>query len=208
MSRLPLGDPLRAAQIAWDAAKPRLQPIATTQNDARPPQASAPPPQTYEAWHAEHAERAHTTTIFLSVEKWAPLGLVAKGKADWYCDRGLGARDGEGASSSTTTRRSSTTTAALHLLATQRMRRLRDTAFDAVYSVRARVPTTRPPAEDAACFLDAFQDQDAAPRFDAWRSSSTRRTPALCLRRRRAGLSSRSRALGRRSGRRRRTSSR
>ena len=92
----PLGEWLRAAPVAAaPPAKPRPKPSSTTQNDARALHKQARR-RRYEAWHAEHAKSHHYDNIPLVSKSGRLLGLVAKGKADWYCDRGLGARDEAG----------------------------------------------------------------------------------------------------------------
>ena len=90
----PLGEWLRAAPVVAAAAKPRPKPSSTT-NDARALHKQARR-RRYEAWHAEHAKSHHYDNIPLVSKSGRLLGLVAKGKADWYCDRGLGARDAQG----------------------------------------------------------------------------------------------------------------
>ena len=92
----PLGEWLRSAPVAAaPPAKPRPKPSSTTQNDARALHKQARR-RRYEAWHAEHAKSHHYDNIPLVSKSGRLLGLVAKGKADWYCDRGLGARDDQG----------------------------------------------------------------------------------------------------------------
>ena len=91
----PLGEWLRAAPAAPPQAKPRPKPSSITQNDARALHKQARR-RRYEAWHAEHAKSHHYDNIPLVSKGGRLLGLVAKGKADWYCDRGLGARDADG----------------------------------------------------------------------------------------------------------------
>ncbi len=92
----PLGEWLRAAPAAPPQAKARPKPPSTTtQNDARA-RHKQERRKRYEAWHAEHAKSHHYDNIPLVSKSGRLLGLVAKGKADWYCDRGLGERDSEG----------------------------------------------------------------------------------------------------------------
>ena len=90
----PLGEWLRSAP-APPQTKPRPKPSSTTQNDARALHKQARR-RRYEAWHAQHAKSHHYDNIPLVSKGGRLLGLVAKGKADWYCDRGLGARDDQG----------------------------------------------------------------------------------------------------------------
>jgi len=88
----PLGEWLRAAPAAPPQAKPRQK---AAPNDARALHKQARRKR-YEAWHAEHAKSHHYDNIPLVSKSGRLLGLVAKGKADWYCDRGLGERDADG----------------------------------------------------------------------------------------------------------------
>lgn len=91
--------------VAWLRALPTVAPAPAKPRRARVGPSSEPSARDlhkrarrrrYEAWHAEHAKSHHYDNIPLVAKSGRLLGLVAQGKADWYCDRGLAARDADG----------------------------------------------------------------------------------------------------------------